>query len=160
MVGSVTGMLTVSFFTLFVTSFSVGLGAIVWIYLSEIYPIEIRPAALSACGVINWVVSFAVVFGGRFLTLEQAVLVFGTICFFGAVGISLWVVETTGCSADDSPLTPRSNRSNSVLLTPPGNYHALDDGESDSEDDIDDANAAICVKRIETGVACKAAVVP
>eukprot|EP00971_Amphidinium_carterae_P242188 4809004-Amphidinium_carterae.1 len=52
-------------FTIFVMAFSFGLGAVTWLYLPEIYPMEIRGAALSACGVINWFSSFIVVFGTR-----------------------------------------------------------------------------------------------
>merc|ERR1740117_1429910 len=128
------GVVTVGCFSLFVVSFSAGLGAITWLYLSEIYPMEIRGAALSACGVVNWVSSFTVVFGGRFLTLHQSVKVFGLITTVGALGIWVWVVETKGCSMNDSPLTPRSERSNSALLTPTLDYQCLDeDTESDEE---------------------------
>jgi SP family sugar:H+ symporter-like MFS transporter len=131
------GMLTVSCFTLFTVSFGGGLGAITWLYLSEIYPMEIRSAALSACGIINWVCSFTVVFGGRFLTLHESIKVFGLVTTLGALGIYFWVVETKGCSMDDSPLTPRSERSNSSLLTPTtADYDRLGDGE-DSEEETD-----------------------
>lgn len=115
---SMTGAVTVVSFSLFVVSFSAGLGAITWLYLSEIYPIEIRGAALSTCGVINWLSCFTVVFGARFLSLQSSCAVFGIISFTGWLGIWLWVVETKGCSMDDSPLTPRSARHQSQLLTP------------------------------------------
>merc|ERR1719265_1074939 len=71
------GVATVGCFSLFVVSFSAGLGAITWLYLSEIYPIEIRGSALSACGIVNWVCCFVVVFCSRFLTLHQSVKFFG-----------------------------------------------------------------------------------
>lgn len=115
---SLTGLIAVTSFSLFVVSFSAGLGAITWLYLAEIYPMEIRGSALSVCGVINWLSSFAVVFGTRFLDVNSACSLFGIICGVGFVGVYLWVVETKGCSMDDSPLTPRSARSSSTLLTP------------------------------------------
>jgi hypothetical protein len=105
-------------FTVFVMTFSFGLGAVTWLYLSEIYPMEIRGASLSACGVINWMCSFVVVFGTTFLSLTAACHLFGLICLFGFLGTYAWVVETKGCSMDDSPLTPKSRRGSSPLLTP------------------------------------------
>jgi len=114
----VLGLVTVFAFSLFVVTFSAGLGALTWLYLSEIYPMEIRGSALSACGVINWLSSFGIVFIVKFLSLQQTcVLLFG-ISAVGFVGVHLWIVETKGCSMDDSPLTPRSGRSSSRILTP------------------------------------------
>lgn len=137
------GVVAVCAFTLFVVSFSAGLGAITWLYLSEIYPMEIRGSALSTCGVINWLSCFAVVFGARFLTLDSACRLFGMISFVGLVGVYLWVVETKGTSMDDSPLTPRSQRSSSTLLTPssPKEKAAENEDEDEEEEDIVAASA-------------------
>jgi len=135
-----TGPIAVACLTVFVMSFSFGLGAVTWLYLSEIYPMEIRTAALSTCGVVNWLSSFVVVFGTRFLSLRQACTVFGIVCLVGSIGAYIWVVETKGCSMEDSPLTPRSGRSTSVLLTPTSNsprthYKALEDEEEGTSDE-------------------------
>jgi len=118
MLPSIRGPVTVVCFCVFVTSFSAGLGAITWIYLAEIYPQEIRGSALSTCGITNWVCSFAIVYGGRFLSLKTSCYLFGGICAVGLVAVYLWIVETKGCSMDDSPLTPRSERSSSSLMSP------------------------------------------
>mmetsp|Transcript_61383 Transcript_61383/g.121517 ORF Transcript_61383/g.121517 Transcript_61383/m.121517 type:complete len:511 (+) Transcript_61383:80-1612(+) len=126
------GIGTVGCFSLFVVSFSLGLGAVTWLYLAEIYPMEIRGAALSACGVINWLSCFAVVFGGRFFSLHTACQVFGIITTLGLFGVLLWVIETKGCSMDDSPLTPLSGRSTSPLLTP------LSGQDIDEDDQLSD----------------------
>lgn len=118
--GSTTiGIIAVFCFSLFVTSFSAGLGAVTWLYLSEIYPMEIRSSALSACGIVNWLSCFSVVFGSRLLSLVQSCKLFGGICGVGFIFVYLWVVETKGCSMEDSPVTPRSGRSNSTLLSSP-----------------------------------------
>jgi len=125
-------------FTLFVQSFSFGLGAVTWLYLSEIYPMEIRGPSLSACGVINWLSSFVVVFGTRFLSLISACHIFGLVCFVGFIGTYTWVIETKGCSMDDSPLTPKSGRGSSPLLTPNsprGDYKKMEEDE-DSDEEI------------------------
>jgi len=132
-----TGLVAVCAFTLFVVSFSAGLGAITWLYLSEIYPMEIRGSALSTCGVINWLSCFIVVFGARFLSLHSACRLFGIISFFGLVGVYLWVVETKGTSMDDSPLTPRSQRSSSTLLTPNSPKQVARDKDEDEDEDED-----------------------
>merc|ERR1719265_1156133 len=79
------GVTTVACFSLFVVSFTAGLGAITWLYLSEIYPIEIRGAALSTCGVITWIGAFTVVFAARFLTLHESVRIFGCVTTVGAL---------------------------------------------------------------------------
>mmetsp|Transcript_56706 Transcript_56706/g.164487 ORF Transcript_56706/g.164487 Transcript_56706/m.164487 type:complete len:541 (+) Transcript_56706:146-1768(+) len=133
------GPVAVVCFTIFVMSFSFGLGAVTWLYLSEIYPMEVRGPCLSACGVINWLSSFVIVFGTRFLTLRSACHIFGLICFVGFVGTYLWVVETKGCSMDDSPLTPRSGRASSTLLTPNssprGEYQKMPGAEEEDSDD-------------------------
>jgi len=132
-----TGLVAVCAFTMFVVSFSAGLGAITWLYLSEIYPMEIRGSALSTCGVINWLACFTVVFGARFLSLRSSCQLFGVISFVGLVGVYLWVVETKGTSMDDSPLTPRSGRSGSTLLTPnsPKGEAAPEESEEDLHED-------------------------
>merc|ERR1719330_1057390 len=135
---SVTGPVTVLCFVVFVTSFSVGLGAITWLYLAEIYPMEIRSSALSACGVINWLSCFVVVFGGRFLSLQSSCEVFGIISALGLLGTCTWVVETKGCAMDDSPLTPRSMRSSSPLLSPSASYAKLQDGEDEEDEEEED----------------------
>lgn len=105
-------------FTLFVMAFSIGLGPVTWLYLSEIYPMEIRGQALGLCGVSNWLASFAVVLGAPFLNLTQDYALFGSICIIGSFVIHVWVLETKGCSMDNSPLTPRDSRRSSRTLTP------------------------------------------
>lgn len=140
------GIFAVIFFTVFVMAFSFGLGAVTWLYLSEIYPIEIRGPSLSACGVVNWMSSFVVVFGTRFLSLQDACHTYGLVCLVGFGGIYLWVVETKGCDVNDSPLTPKSGRRNSTLLTPNSTsspacgapYQRMPEEEEDSEDDVED----------------------
>jgi len=132
----VVATITVISFSLFVVSFSAGLGAVTWLYLSEIYPMEVRGSALSACGFINWLSCFTVVFGARFLSLRSACKLFGGISGVGLLGVYLWVVETSGCSMDDSPLTPRSARGSSTLLTP--NSPRAPFGKMEDEDEEED----------------------
>eukprot|EP00439_Symbiodinium_sp_Y106_P084106 s176_g24.t3 len=73
----VQGISAFVFFSFFVVSWNFGLGAITWLWLSEIYPSEIRGPALSACGVIKWLSCFFVVLIARFLNLHSSCLLFG-----------------------------------------------------------------------------------
>jgi len=113
----------------FVMAFSFGLGAVTWIYLSEIYPVEVRNSALSACGIINWLSCFVVALGARLLNLEMACLLFGIVCAFGASFIYMFALETKGCPIGDSPMTPQCSRSSSTTLfsSPRSNYQQLED---------------------------------
>jgi len=132
---SAVGFAAVTFFTIFVMSFSFGLGAVTWVYLSEIYPMEIRGPSLSMCGVINWLSSFAVVFGTRFLSLTSACYLYGTICLIGFIGTAIWVIETKGCAMEDSPLTPRSGREGSTILSNAGSDAPYTKLEEDADDE-------------------------
>eukprot|EP00920_Eleutheroschizon_duboscqi_P039599 GHVT01095143.1.p1 GENE.GHVT01095143.1~~GHVT01095143.1.p1 ORF type:complete len:447 (+),score=88.16 GHVT01095143.1:918-2258(+) len=60
----------------FVTFFAMALGPVVWLYLSEIYPQEIRPAALALCGVVNWMCALLFVFAAKFLPIYVAYVLF------------------------------------------------------------------------------------
>jgi SP family arabinose:H+ symporter-like MFS transporter len=143
------GAITVLAFTLFVTSFSAGLGAITWLYLSEIYPMEIRGSALSMCGILNWLSSFVVVFSVKFINLPQMCFLFCGISAVGSLMVFLWVVETKGCSMEDSPLTPRSGRSTSRIFTPTGTgspageFVKMEDEDDDDEVEIADESKFI-----------------
>jgi len=110
------GLMAFIFFSLFVVSWNYGLGAITWLWLSEIYPMEIRGQALSACGVIKWISCFFIVLIARFLNLHLSCVLFGAVSGVGLIGMWLWVLETKGCDMEDSPMTPRSERSTSILL--------------------------------------------
>mmetsp|Transcript_54684 Transcript_54684/g.127537 ORF Transcript_54684/g.127537 Transcript_54684/m.127537 type:complete len:545 (-) Transcript_54684:191-1825(-) len=110
------GVCAFLFFSCFVVSWNFGLGAVTWLWLSEIYPMEIRGPALSACGVVKWLSCFFVVLIARFLNLYSSCALFGFVSAIGVVGIWLFVLETKGCDMEDSPMTPRSERSTSILL--------------------------------------------
>jgi sugar porter (SP) family MFS transporter len=55
---------------LYIAGFAIGLGPIFWLMISEIYPLAIRPAAMSAATVTNWTFNFIVSF--TFLTVVSA----------------------------------------------------------------------------------------
>uniref|UniRef100_A0A0G4I3A6 Hexose transporter 1 n=1 Tax=Chromera velia CCMP2878 TaxID=1169474 RepID=A0A0G4I3A6_9ALVE len=112
----VIGWVSVASSVIFVLSFAVSLGPVVWLYLSEIYPVEIRGKALGMCGVINWLSSFGIVFFAKFLNVTTSFNVFAGVCMVGFAFSWAYVIETKGTSIEDSPLTPRSGRSGSNLI--------------------------------------------
>eukprot|EP00922_Rhytidocystis_sp_ex-Travisia-forbesii_P010304 GHVS01015124.1.p1 GENE.GHVS01015124.1~~GHVS01015124.1.p1 ORF type:complete len:935 (-),score=75.40 GHVS01015124.1:300-3104(-) len=101
---------------LFVSFFAIALGPVVWVYLSEIYPVEIRGTALAYCGLINWASSLLIVFSAKFLSTEVAFSIFAGTCFVGWLFCYRFIIETSGTSLENSPLSPRSLRSDSSLI--------------------------------------------
>eukprot|EP00922_Rhytidocystis_sp_ex-Travisia-forbesii_P010309 GHVS01015131.1.p1 GENE.GHVS01015131.1~~GHVS01015131.1.p1 ORF type:complete len:797 (-),score=72.18 GHVS01015131.1:739-3129(-) len=101
---------------LFVSFFAISLGPVVWVYLSEIYPIEIRGTALAYCGLINWASSLLIVFSAKFLRTEVAFNIFAGTCFIGWLFCYRFIIETSGTSLENCPLSPRSLRSDSSLI--------------------------------------------
>lgn len=54
------GMISLFSLTLYTASFSIGLGPVMWVYLSEIYPINIRGRAMSFAILMNWVGNYLI----------------------------------------------------------------------------------------------------
>jgi sugar porter (SP) family MFS transporter len=74
---------------IFVSSFAVGLGPVFWLMISEIYPLRIRGAAMSAVTVTNWAMNLAVAV--TFLTLIGVLGRGGTFWLYGIIAVSAWV---------------------------------------------------------------------
>jgi MFS transporter, SP family, galactose:H+ symporter len=89
----------------FVGSFSVGLGPVFWLMLSEIYPLRIRGRAMSVGTVANWSANLIVALS--FLTLTQVLGKPVTFWLYGVVSIGAWffayfmVPETKGRSLEE-----------------------------------------------------------
>eukprot|EP00921_Rhytidocystis_pertsovi_P008163 GHVQ01013423.1.p1 GENE.GHVQ01013423.1~~GHVQ01013423.1.p1 ORF type:complete len:675 (+),score=63.56 GHVQ01013423.1:98-2122(+) len=101
---------------LFVSFFAIALGPVVWVYLSEIYPVEIRGTALAYCGLINWASCVLLVFSSKFLSTDTAFNIFAAVCFIGWLFCYRFIIETSGTSLENSPVSPRSLRSDSSLI--------------------------------------------
>jgi SP family galactose:H+ symporter-like MFS transporter len=54
------GLISLFSLTLYTASFSIGLGPVMWVYLSEIYPRSIRGQAMSFAILMNWVGNYLV----------------------------------------------------------------------------------------------------
>jgi len=89
----------------YITGFAIGLGPIAWLFLSEIYPLEIRGKAMS-CGVFaNWASNFIVAM--TFLTVlnslgpSKTFLLYGAICILTIAFIYRFIPETKGKTLEE-----------------------------------------------------------
>ena len=74
---------------IYVACFAFGLGPIFWLLISEIYPLRVRGAAMSAVTVTNWVLNLAVAV--TFLILVGVLGEAGTFWLYGAIAIIAWI---------------------------------------------------------------------
>ncbi|MEO8224236.1 MAG: MFS transporter, partial [Gammaproteobacteria bacterium] len=74
---------------IYVSCFAFGLGPIFWLLISEIYPLKIRGAAMSAVTVINW--GFNLVVAVSFLTLVAVLGNAGTFWLYGLIAAGAWI---------------------------------------------------------------------
>jgi SP family galactose:H+ symporter-like MFS transporter len=87
------GAVTLVALMVYVGCFAFSLGPILWLLLSEIYPLAIRGRAMSIATLANWVANFAVSF--VFLTMIHVFgspltfAIYGTICL-----VTIWFVRT------------------------------------------------------------------
>jgi SP family galactose:H+ symporter-like MFS transporter len=74
---------------IYVASFAVGLGPIFWLLISEIFPLKVRGAAMSAVTVTNWGMNLAVAV--TFLTLVAALGRAETFWLYGVIAVAAWI---------------------------------------------------------------------
>jgi len=74
---------------IYVASFAVGLGPIFWLLISEIFPLRVRGAAMSAVTMTNWAMNLAVAV--TFLTLVAALGRGETFWLYGVIAVAAWV---------------------------------------------------------------------
>jgi len=89
----------------YIGSFAIGLGPVFWLLISEIYPVRVRAAAMSAAACANWAANFVVTIS--FLSLLNAITDAGTFFMFAFLTvlalIYFWqrVPETKGLQLAD-----------------------------------------------------------
>jgi sugar porter (SP) family MFS transporter len=83
------GDIAVASLVVYVACFAFGLGPIFWLLISEIYPLAVRGAAMSAATVANWGMNLAVAV--TFLTLVKLVGHSVTFWIYGAITVGAWV---------------------------------------------------------------------
>ena len=84
-----TKYLAIASLVIYVASFAMGLGPIFWLLISEIYPLKVRGAAMSAVTVTNWGLNLLV--SVSFLTLVAILGEAGTFWLYGAIAAGAWV---------------------------------------------------------------------
>jgi MFS transporter, SP family, galactose:H+ symporter len=74
---------------IYVACFAFGLGPIFWLMISEIFPLKVRGAAMSAVTVTNWGMNLAVAM--TFLTLVTVLGLAETFWLYGVIAVVAWV---------------------------------------------------------------------
>ncbi|CDJ30785.1 LOW QUALITY PROTEIN: facilitative glucose transporter, putative [Eimeria mitis] len=98
--------LTVACIYLFVISFAVGYGPVLWVYLHEIFPPEIKQTGASVASAINAIATIIVVLPSDFvLTSDMRVMlgICGGTSLIAFIVSLIFMKETAGLSIDESP---------------------------------------------------------
>ena len=74
---------------IYVACFAFGLGPIFWLLISEIYPLKVRGAAMSAVTVTNWALNLVVAV--TFLTLVGVLGQGVTFWLYGVIAVGAWI---------------------------------------------------------------------
>jgi sugar porter (SP) family MFS transporter len=104
---------------IYVACFAFGLGPIFWLLISEIYPLKVRGAAMSAVTVTNWTLNLVVAV--TFLTLVGVLGHAGTFWLYGVIAIGAWIFfyrlvpETKGKTLEQIEAHWRSGKSPRAL---------------------------------------------
>jgi MFS transporter, SP family, sugar:H+ symporter len=99
------GIITLACLALFIASFAVSWGPIVWVMLGEIFPLKIRGAAMGLATVLLWGANFVVSL--TFPVLLEALGIGWLFLGYAFIGVAafffvwLWVTETKGRSLEE-----------------------------------------------------------
>ncbi|KAK4596082.1 hypothetical protein RGQ29_014238 [Quercus rubra] len=99
-----TPTLMLSGIVVFKVSYSLGVGSIPWIIISEIFPINIKGSAGSICNAVNWFCTWLVSFTFNFLvewSPAGTFFIYGSMSFLGVLFIAKLVPETKGRTLEE-----------------------------------------------------------
>ncbi|KZV43032.1 hypothetical protein F511_21428, partial [Dorcoceras hygrometricum] len=89
---------------IFTGSFSLGMGGIPWVIMSEIFPINVKGIAGSLVAVVSWFGSWVITYSFNFLvqwSFAGTFFIFAAICGFTIIFVIKLVPETTGCTLEE-----------------------------------------------------------
>ncbi|KAJ0229482.1 Sugar transporter ERD6-like 4 [Hirschfeldia incana] len=87
-----------------VVSFSLGMGPIPWLIMSEILPVNIKGLAGSIATLANWFFSWLITMTANLLLAWSSgatFTIYGVVCAFTVVFVTLWVPETKGKTLEE-----------------------------------------------------------
>ncbi|XP_028757742.1 sugar transporter ERD6-like 6 [Neltuma alba] len=87
-----------------VAAFSVGMGAIPWIIMSEILPLNIKGLAGSVATLANWFSAWLVTLTANWLldwSSGGTFTIYGVVCAFTVIFVAIWVPETKGKTLEE-----------------------------------------------------------
>ncbi|EZG51585.1 sugar transporter [Gregarina niphandrodes] len=88
---------------LFMFFFAVSVGPITWVYIVEVFPLDMKAVGSAICIAANWLASIVMVFSAGFLPAKVAYTIFTIASALFVVFVALCVRETKGRSLGDSP---------------------------------------------------------
>lgn len=103
------GWLSLASLALYISSFSMGWGALPWVVTAELLPQKGYGLTSGICTAFNWTLAFIVT--KEFSAMTEALTnygtfwIFGGVCLFGAVGTAFWIPETKGKSLKEIALS-------------------------------------------------------
>ncbi|KAF8821765.1 facilitative glucose transporter GT1 [Cardiosporidium cionae] len=100
------GIVSVFSTFLFIISFAVAYGPVPWVFLHEIFPVEIKQSVSSTATAINWVGAILVVLPSDFYLRNGSTLMFTIFSVTNVIALIcmfFFIRETKGRSIDDSP---------------------------------------------------------
>jgi len=101
---SITGIVTLVAMVVYIASFALSLGPVVWTLISEIFPNRIRGKAMAVATAFNWLAAFIV--SASFLSIMNAIgepatfLLFAVLCVIAFFWVRVKVPETKGKSLE------------------------------------------------------------
>ncbi|TYH44649.1 hypothetical protein ES332_D11G210000v1 [Gossypium tomentosum] len=98
------GILSLVGLVAFVIAFSLGIGAIPWVIMSEILPVNIKGLAGSVATLANWLTSWVITMTANLLLTWSGggtFTIYAVVTAFTAVFVALWVPETKGRSLEE-----------------------------------------------------------
>lgn len=87
--GSAVGIITAVSLIAYISFFAIGLGPVFWLLISEIFPLQVRGAAMSFATIANWSANFVITL--VFLGLVGALGQTGTFWLFAAIGVVAFI---------------------------------------------------------------------